>query len=96
MHLAGLVFSSGTFVRGSTPFTLFTVITSAIILVATMTFLALLVFEVYRSVKFAVMHEMARQLEIERLEKSLTTQRRWYRVRRARQSIGPGTVGLTA
>ncbi len=74
--MAGMVFSSGGFTRGSTGYTLMTIAVAATILGSTGVFLVLLIFEIYRSVKFAHAHVLARQAEEEAVEEALRGRRR--------------------
>jgi hypothetical protein len=75
--MAGMVFSADGFTRGSTGYTLLTVLVSGVIIVATATFALLLAFEVYRSVKYAEAHALARRVEEEAVEEALLG--RWRR-----------------
>jgi hypothetical protein len=74
--MAGMVFSSGGFTRGTTGYTLMTIAVAVTIIGATGAFLALLTFEVYRSVKFAQAHVLARRVEEEAVEEALRGRRR--------------------
>jgi hypothetical protein len=58
----GMVFTSKGFGPGSTGYNLSVAVTASAIIVSTFVFLALLVFEVYRSVKYAAIHDVARQV----------------------------------
>jgi hypothetical protein len=69
--MAGMVFSADGFTRGSTGYNLLTVLVAGVIIVATSSFAALLAFEVYRSVKFAEAHALARRVEEEALEEAV-------------------------
>jgi hypothetical protein len=75
--MAGMVFSADGFTRGSMGYNLLTVLVSGVIIVATATFAVLLAFEVYRSVKYAEAHALARQVEEEAVEEALLG--RWRR-----------------
>ena len=68
---AGLVFTSNGFQPGSIGYTALTAVTVAIITSTTAAFATLLAFEVYRSLKFAALHEAARQVEVENAEQAL-------------------------
>ena len=61
---AGMIFTSKGFGPGSTGYNLSVAVTAtgSAIIVSTSVFLALLVFEVYRSVKYAAIHDVARQV----------------------------------
>jgi hypothetical protein len=74
--MAGMVFSAEGFVRGSVGYNLITFLVSGTIIVATLTFVVLLAFEVYRSVKFAEAHALARQVEEEAVEEALLGRQR--------------------
>jgi hypothetical protein len=82
--MAGMVFSSGGFARGTTGYTLMTIAVAVTIIGATGAFLVLLTFEVYRSVKFAQAHVLARRVEEEAVEEAL-------RGRRRRSTVFAGT-----
>jgi hypothetical protein len=69
--MAGMVFSADGFNPGSIGYSLLTVLVSGVIVVATATFAVLLAFEVYRSVKYAEAHALARQVEEEAVEEAL-------------------------
>ncbi len=88
--VAGMVFSADGFSRGSTGYDPLTALVSGILIVATATFAVLLAFEVYRSVKFAEAHALARQLEEEAMEEAVLG--RWHRRAVAAGSVGGGGV----
>jgi hypothetical protein len=73
--MAGMVFSADGFTPGSTGYNLLTALVSATIVIATATFTVLLAFEVYRSVKYAEAHALARQVEKEAVEEALLGRR---------------------
>ena len=70
---AGLVFSSESFPPGSALDAIFTAGATIVIVLSTTSFAALLIFEVYRSVKLAKLYDLARRVELEAVEKSLFT-----------------------
>jgi hypothetical protein len=69
--MAGMVFSADGYKRGSVGYNVLTTFVAGTIIVATASFAALLVFEVYRSVKFAEAHALARRVEEEALEEAV-------------------------
>jgi hypothetical protein len=75
--MAGMVFSADGFTRSSTGYYMLTVFVSGTIVVVTATFAVLLVFEAYRSVKYAEAHALARQVEEEAMEEAVLG--RWRR-----------------
>ena len=62
--MAGLVFLSGGFKRGSVGYDLMTVSVALIVLLSTATFLSFVVFEVFRSIRFARLHRESRDAEV--------------------------------
>ena len=71
MTLAGLVFTSGGFVVGSTGYSLLTATTVLIVVTTTCAFAALLLFEVYRSLRLSLVYNLARERELDAVERSL-------------------------
>jgi hypothetical protein len=74
--MAGMVFSADGFPRGSTGYNLLTACVAGIIICSTAGFSLLLGFEVYRSVKFAEAHVLARRVEEEAIEEAVVGRRR--------------------
>ena len=62
--------------QGSTGYNIFTAITATLVIGATLVFVLLLAFEVYRSVRFAALHDVARQVEAERVEQQFRAARK--------------------
>jgi hypothetical protein len=86
--MAGMVFSADGFAPGSTGYTILTALVTTVIVGSTVAFTSMLVFEVYRSVKFARLHALARRVEEEALEEVLRGARRKRRA--------PSTAGTSA
>jgi hypothetical protein len=66
--MTGMFFASHGFPVGSVGYLLLNIVAAAFIVGSTLVFLLLLGFEVYRSIKFAAVHEVARQVEEEAVE----------------------------
>jgi hypothetical protein len=62
--MAGLVFLSDGFKRGSVGYDLMTISVALIVLLSTATFLSFVVFEVFRSIRFAQLHRESRDAEV--------------------------------
>lgn len=60
-------------VAGTIGYILLNIAAATGIVASTLVFISLLVFEIYRSIKFARVHDVARQVEEEAVEVSLTT-----------------------
>ena len=87
--LLGMVFASGGFAVGSFPYECLGAVTAIIIVVSTSSFVCLLAFEVYRSVKLASFERIARAAEIEQLEKAFHAENVYRRQsRQPRRSSG--------
>jgi hypothetical protein len=74
--VAGMVFTSGGFPPGSTGYNLLSFVVALTILTATLAFLLLLMFEIYRSLKLSEAHGFARRVEEEAVEQALLGRRR--------------------
>lgn len=74
--MAGMVFESRGFVPGSVGYHMLTALTAALIIVSSITFTALLGFEGYRSVKFSLLRQTARQAEVDTIEAAMMEERR--------------------
>jgi hypothetical protein len=74
--VAGMVFTSGGFPPGSTGYRLLSIVVALTIIVATLAFLLLLGFEIYRSLKLSEAHGLARRVEEEAVEEALLGRRR--------------------
>ena len=74
--MLGMVFTSQGFPAGSVGYGVLTAVAVLIILVSTAVFMCLLVFEVYRSLKFSALNDAARQLEVDQIEESMKLRRR--------------------
>lgn len=96
----GMVFSSRGFPPGTVGYVLLNIITAAIILGSAASFIILLAFEVYRSIKLAVAYEQARKVEMameeERLLQKSRSGRRRKQALKSAQLFGDtsGTQGL--
>jgi hypothetical protein len=73
--MAGMVFSADGFTRGSTGYTLLTVLVMVVLIGTTASFSALLLFEIYRSVKLAGVFALARRVEEEAMEEAVLGRR---------------------
>lgn len=69
--MTGMLFASHGFPVGSVGYLLLNIVAAAFIVGSTLVFLLLLGFEVYRSIKFAAVHEVARQVEEEAVEAAM-------------------------
>ncbi len=85
--MAGMVFSADGFTPGSPGYALLTIFVAGTIIGATTAFALLLSFEIYRSVKYAETHVLARRVEEEAVEEALLG--RWRR----RSSAAPAADG---
>ena len=93
--LLGMVFASGGFAVGSFPYECLGAVTAIIIVVSTSSFVCLLAFEVYRSVKLASFERIARAAEIEQLEKAFHAEN-VYRRQSRQPRRSSGSLGGTA
>ncbi len=73
--MVGMVFSADGFTRGSSAYTLLTVFVVIVLVGATASFSVLLLFEIYRSVKFAAVYTLAWQVEEEAVEEAVLGRR---------------------
>ena len=69
--MSGMVFLSKGFGENTVGYNALTAIVSAIVIVSMIVFMSFVVFEVYRSIKYAKLHERARAAEAERVERGL-------------------------
>ena len=69
--MSGMVFLSKGFATGSSSYNALTGLVSIIVIVSMAMFISFVVFEVYRSIKYAKVHEKARAAEADRIEKEL-------------------------
>ena len=74
--ILGMVFTSQGFPAGSVGYDILTAIAIIIITTSSGVFASLLVFEVYRSLKFSALNDMARQLEVDMVEQAMAQSRR--------------------
>ena len=80
--MAGMVFLSKGFSPGSVGASLLTLLVAAIVVFATVAFVAFVGFEVFRSIKYAKLHEHTRRAEADRVERTMinaTHRNRWLR-----------------
>ena len=84
--MAGMVFISNGFPVGTSGYSLLTGVVATLVIVSTTTFTAFVLFEVYRSVRYAKQHEEARKAEAERIE-------RMYRGRHSGGGSSSGSGG---
>lgn len=61
--LGGMVFSSAAFKRGSVAYVILTVLVTAMIVISTSVFVYLLVFEVFRAIRYSSLHRAAAEAE---------------------------------
>ena len=73
--ILGMVFTSQGFTPGSTGYNILTAVAVVIIVTSTSVFVSLLTFEVYRSLKFSELNDVARQLEVDHIEQALIQSR---------------------
>jgi hypothetical protein len=88
--VAGMVFTSGGFAPGTTGYNLLSIALALTIIVATLAFMMLLGFEIYRSVKLSEAHVLARRVEEEAVEQALLSRRRRSTVVGSGPGPGPG------
>ena len=74
--MAGMVFVSNGFHPGTTGYGILTAGVAVIVVVSTSTFTLLVLFEVYRSLRYAKQHEAARRAEAGRIEAAYLQRRR--------------------
>ena len=95
--MSGMVFLSKGFAVGSSPYNALTALVSTIVIVSMLLFLSFVAFEVFRSIKYAKLHEKARVAEAERIEKELVMATRKKRMlalaRLQRLTGGDGSGG---
>ena len=84
--MLGMVFSSNGIVAGSALYALLAGATASIIVVSISSFAVLMVFEVYRSLKFAALNDVARTVEVEEAERAAMAARRRSTVQGRRRS----------
>jgi hypothetical protein len=89
-----MVFTSGGFPPGTTGYNLLAFAVALIVITATLAFMLLLGFEIFRSVKFAEVHVLARRVEEEVVEEVLLSRRR--RSTAAGMGLGPVSPARTA
>lgn len=74
--MAGMVFESRGFAPGTPGYVILTALTATLIIASSATFVVLLVFEGYRSVRFSFLRKDARRAEVESIEAAMLMQRR--------------------
>ncbi len=94
--VAGMVFTSGGFAPGTTGYNLLSFAVALTIIVATLAFMVLLGFEIYRSVKLSEAHALARRVEEEAVEQALLSRRRRSTVAGSGPCPGPGGRRLSS
>jgi hypothetical protein len=75
--LSGMVFTSRGFAPESVGFVILTAVVAVVVIMSTVTFMTMVGVEVFRSFKNARLYEVARQVEIDAIEKRLRDKSSW-------------------